>query len=153
MHVTVEPVGRETWREVAALSVSEEQSRFVAEPAYYLCLCCYGELWHPLAVRAKHEIVGFLMWAIDPDDGSCWLGGILIDRAHQRRGHGRAAVTAAVQLLHEQHGVTEFALSYEPDNEVARGMYRSLGFEETGEREGDEIVARLSYVSRGNCGR
>lgn len=142
MSITVEPVGPENWRDVTALSVSEEQSRFVAEPAYYLCLCCYGDLWHPLAVRADDTTVGFLMWAIDPDDGSCWLGGILIDHAHQRRGYGRAAVTAAMQLLHDEHGVVEFALSYEPDNAPARRLYGSLGFAETDEREGDEIVAR-----------
>lgn len=142
MSITVEPVGPENWRDVTALSVSEEQSRFVAEPAYYLCLCCYGDLWHPLAVRADDTTVGFLMWAIDPDDGSCWLGGILIDHAHQRRGYGRDAVTAAMQLLHDEHGVVEFALSYEPDNAPARRLYGSLGFAETDEREGDEIVAR-----------
>ena len=34
-------------------------------------------------------------------------------------------------------------LSYEPDNDVARQLYRSFGFEETGEMDGDEIVAVL----------
>ncbi|MFW5743687.1 MAG: hypothetical protein ACOC2D_10470 [Spirochaetota bacterium] len=50
--VSVEPVDTDTWREVAALRVTESQRAFVAEPAYYLCLCCYGDLWHPLAVSA-----------------------------------------------------------------------------------------------------
>ena len=148
MAVSVEPVTGETWRDVASLRVTESQRAFVAEPAYYLCLCCYGDLWHPLAVRADNAraestIVGFLMWAIDPEDRSCWLGGILIDRDHQRRGYGRAAVEAAMRRLRDEQEVTGFALSYEPDNVVARGLYRSLGFEETGEREDDEIVARL----------
>lgn len=143
MAVSVEPVTGETWREVASLRVTESQRAFVAEPTYYLCLCCYGDLWHPFAVRAQSTIVGFLMWAIDPDDGSCWLGGILIDRDHQGRGYGRSAVEAAMRRLRDEQEVTGFALSYEPDNVVARGLYRSLGFEETGEREDDEIVARL----------
>ncbi len=34
-------------------------------------------------------------------------------------------------------------LSYEPENEVARKLYRSFGFVETGERDGEEIVAVL----------
>ncbi|MFW6292227.1 MAG: hypothetical protein ACOC7V_07835 [Spirochaetota bacterium] len=50
--VSVEPVNSETRREVAALRVTESQRAFVAEPAYYLRLCYYGDLWHPLAVRA-----------------------------------------------------------------------------------------------------
>lgn len=34
-------------------------------------------------------------------------------------------------------------LSYEPDNAVARQMYRSFGFEETGEMDGEELIAVL----------
>ena len=34
-------------------------------------------------------------------------------------------------------------LSYSPDNSVARSLYAQLGFGETGEMEGDEVVAFL----------
>ena len=34
-------------------------------------------------------------------------------------------------------------LSYDAENLVARSLYASLGFRETGEREGEEIVASL----------
>ena len=41
-------------------------------------------------------------------------------------------------------GKAEFCwISYEPENEIARKLYASLGFEETGEMDGDEIVAVL----------
>jgi len=33
--------------------------------------------------------------------------------------------------------------SYEPENELAKKLYASFGFEETGEMDGDEIVAVL----------
>jgi ribosomal protein S18 acetylase RimI-like enzyme len=48
-----------------------------------------------------------------------------------------------MNMLAEAHGYEEFALSYAPDN-PAKALYRALGFRETGEREGDEVVARLS---------
>lgn len=83
------------------------------------------------------------MWAEDPDDGSCWLGGILIDSACQRRGYGRQAVQAATAMLSAEHSFHHFALSYRPANTPARQFYRRLGFTETTEWEGDEIVARL----------
>jgi diamine N-acetyltransferase len=35
------------------------------------------------------------------------------------------------------------ALSYAPENRVARDLYLGLGFVESGEVEDDEIVARL----------
>ncbi len=142
MQVTLRPVDTSNWREVAGLEVSREQRAFVAEPSYYLALCCY-DTWNPLAIYAGEQAVGFMMWGID-DDNSCWLGGILIDRAQQRQGYGESAVIEAISMLGEKTGSTSFALSYLPENTVARRLYQKLGFVETGEPEGEEIVARKS---------
>ena len=97
-HVTLRPVSQDNWREVASLKVSETQREFVAEPSYYLALCCYGDDWHPLAICLDEQVIGFMMWAEDPADGSCWLGGIMVDQGMQRRGFGRRAVQAAVTM-------------------------------------------------------
>lgn len=144
-HVRLEPVDAANWRAVADLEVTAEQRAFVAEPARYLALCCYGTAgWSPVAIRLGDHVVGMLMWAVDPDDGACWLGGIVVDRRWQRRGIGRDAVRAAIDRLTRQGGHRDFALSYRPDNHVARRTYAALGFVETGEREDDEVVARLA---------
>lgn len=147
--VSIVPVDSGNWRAVAALSVTPEQRDWVAEPAYYLALCHYGEAgWRPLAVLGPDgDVVGFLMWTVDPADGAAWLGGIVVDAARQGRGHGRAAVRAAVDLLSAEHGHTDFALSYEPANVAARRCYASLGFTETGETEDTEVVARLHVTA------
>ncbi len=90
------------------------------------------------------QVIGFLMWAINPADESGWLGGIMIDRNHQGQGYGRQAVQAAIRLLAEEQEVQHFALSYQPANVVAKHLYGSLGFVEGDEWEDDEIVARLT---------
>ena len=140
--IRIAGVTSENWREIFSLEVYEEQKEFVAEPGYYLCLCAYGGLWNPLAIYFEDLVIGFLMWAVDPEDGSCWLGGIFIDKSYQGRGLGRKAIGAAVAKLSGEEGVKHFALSYLPNNPKI-GLYKSLGFEETGEMEDDEIVARL----------
>lgn len=137
-------VNQSNWRDVARLNVSETQRQFVAEPCYYLALCNYDHDWQPLAICLDEQVVGFMMWTTDPADGSCWLGGILIDQAMQRRGYGRQAVREAIAMLKAERGFRNFALSYEPANLAARTLYQSLGFAETNEREGTEVVARLS---------
>ena len=142
--VTLRPVDKDNWRAVASLEVTQEQSAFVAPTSYYLALCCY-DIWNPLAVGVDDRTVGFMMWAID-DDRSCWLGGILLDYRQQGQGYGKKAVSEAVAMLREETGSKSFALSYRPDNVVARRLYRSLNFVETGEREGDEIVARKTVA-------
>lgn len=75
-------------------------------------------------------------------DGSTWLGSLVVDAAHQDRGIGRATVDAFLDRFTED-GRTNAALSYSPENEVARSLYLTIGFVEMGEMEGDEIVARF----------
>jgi len=144
IQVSLRPVSQDNWRSIAKLTVSEAQREFVAEPCYYLALCCYGKDWQPLAVYLDEHVIGFMMWSTDPADGSCWLGGIIIDKDMQNRGYGKQAVHAAITMLNGKYGYRSFALSYQPTNLVAKHLYNKLGFIEKNEWEDDEIVARLS---------
>lgn len=143
MAVEVKPIDGGNFREALDLEVTDEQSAWVASTARYLALCAYGGVWHPLGLYADEVMVGFAMWARDPGDGSHWIGGFLVDRRHQGRGHGRAAMLATLDFLRREEGATTYALSYRPDNVVAKRLYASLGFVETGETEDEEVVARL----------
>ena len=136
-------VTSENWRDVADLEVAAGQRAWVAPVTRYLCLCHYGGLWSPLAVTVDDRVVGFVMWAVDKDDRSGWIGGLVIGHEYQRRGYGRAAVLALLERLRREQGCPAAALSYAADNAAARALYASLGFTETGEREDDELVARL----------
>jgi diamine N-acetyltransferase len=129
------------WRGVAAVTPRPEQERFVAATTYYLCLCHYGDVWRPLAVVEGQDVVGYVQWGID-DDGSHWIGGLVVDALHQGRGVGRRIVELLIERLAEAAGAAGLALSYDPANAPARRLYASLGFVETGEREDDEVVAR-----------
>ena len=50
------------------------------------------------------ELVGFLMHALDPDENSRWIYRLMIDRNHQGRGYGRAALRALMAHLHSLPG-------------------------------------------------
>ena len=137
--VVLAPATSANWRDIAQVRVADAQHDWVADTTYYLCLSAYDGLWRSCGIEDDEGVtVGHVMWAVDPDDGSHWIGGLVVDEARQREGHGRAAVAA----LLEQWGSREAALSVSPDNEAALGLYRSLGFVETGEVEDDEIVLR-----------
>ncbi len=132
------------WRDVAGVTPRAGQERFIAPVTYYLCLCHYGQVWHPLAVVVDGAVVGHVMWAIDDADGSRWIGGFVVDGTKQGQGIGRAAIEALICRLSAHPDCREVALSYDPENVVARKLYAGLGFVETGEWEDDEIVARRS---------
>jgi diamine N-acetyltransferase len=151
VQITLEPVTADNWRACAALTVRPEQQEFVNAVTYYLCMCHYGDVWHPLAVVSEGEVVGFCIWGID-DDRSRWIGGVVVDAARQRTGIGRALVTALVERLAAEPDCPNVALSYVPENKAARALYASLGFVETGEMEDDEIVARWTRPGTGGSG-
>jgi diamine N-acetyltransferase len=139
-------VTADNWRAVAALDVRAEQREFVAATTYYLCLCHYGQVWHPLAIVVDDTVIGFVMWAVDDSDGSHWIGGLVIDAAQQRRGYGREAIRLLIDRLKAEPNFREVALSYAAHN-PARALYAAIGFVETGETEDDELVARLSVAT------
>jgi diamine N-acetyltransferase len=144
--VELRPVTAEDWRDCAALEVADEQRDFVNPVTRYLCLCHYGGVWQPFAVYDGDEVVGFAMWAVDPADRSGWIGGLIVDKRLQRRGYGRATLRALVAWLRDDQALASCALSYAADNAVARRLYASEGFVETGELEDDELVARLRFT-------
>lgn len=143
------PVGKENWRDVINVTITEPQREFIAHPGYYLAMCAYDGVWNPLAVYLGEKVIGFMMWAVDTADQSCWLGGIFIDQNYQGQGYGRKAIQTAIAMLSEQHGHQHFALSYQPNNVVGKHLYSTLGFVETDEWEDDEIVARLWLTGKG----
>lgn len=140
--VALQPVDATTWRAVADVEPTPDQARWVAPVTRYLCLCLYGGVWQPLAVLHDDEVVGFVMWALDEEEGSHWIGGLVVDAARQGRGIGRATVLTVLRMFEGLDGHREAALSYAPDNDVARRLYAGLGFVETGEESEGELVAR-----------
>ena len=136
------PVSPGNWRKVIRVKVHEYQQDYVADPSYYLLLCHYGELWQPLAIFVGEQVIGFIMWGIDPQDGSCWLGGFQIDAEWQGQGYGRQAMLQAMEILSVEQNTRHFALSVQPEN-PAKQFYESLGFVETEDWEEDEVVMRI----------
>jgi diamine N-acetyltransferase len=128
------------WRAVADVAPRDDQRRFVAAlAALYLLLSDRGGLWTSLAVYADDLVVGHVMWAVD-DDGSHWIGGVLVDAPEQGAGVGRAMTRTMLSWFATLPGPPVVRLSYHPDNQPAGRLYRALGFSPTGEIQDSELV-------------
>lgn len=92
-------------------------------------------------------------WSDAPDiaKGNYSLWRLIIDHAHQKKGYGRQAVRLALDFIRSFPcgPATCCWLSYEPENAVARHLYQSFGFTETGERDKDELIAVLALRPTG----
>lgn len=77
-------------------------------------------------------VVGALWFAAEGEvgRGSAFIWDIVIDPAHRGRGYGRAAMEA-LELLARSIGYDAIRLHVFGDNEVARHLYRAIGYAET----------------------
>ncbi|MEU0374781.1 GNAT family N-acetyltransferase [Streptomyces sp. NPDC006283] len=142
--ITLGDVGDENWRAVADVAPRDEQRVFVAAlAARYLLLSMRGGPWNSLAVSADDTVVGHVMWAYDEEDGTHWIGGVVVDAEEQGKGVGRQAMLLLIRLLSVRPNCREIRLSYHAANTGAAKLYTALGFEPTGDFEDDEIVVAL----------
>ena len=150
--------GKNVW-ELLKLTVSESQKNYVAANEIsiieaYTAISGNGYAF-PFGIYDGDTPVGFLMIGFDVDDdwidapdiarGNYNLWRLMIDKDYQNRGFGRKSVQLALEFIKSfPCGEAEYCwLSYEPENEVARQLYHSFGFEETGNMDGEEVIAVL----------
>lgn len=79
------------------------------------------------AVEAEGRVVGTAFVGLR--DGGAWLYDITIAEGERGKGYGRAAMTALEDEVRAL-GHDSIGLNVWGDNEVARGLYRSLGWAE-----------------------
>ena len=150
--------GKNVW-DILKLTVEENQKNFVANNDIsiieaYTAITANGYAF-PFGIYENETPVGFLMIGFDIDDywddapsiakGNYNLWRLMIDKAYQRKGYGKEAVQLALDFIKSfPCGRAGYCwLSYEPENEAARQLYRSFGFSETGDTDGEELIAVL----------
>ncbi|WP_421915108.1 GNAT family N-acetyltransferase [Mesorhizobium sp.] len=131
---------------VTALELAPEQKNFVASNADSLQEAKADKDARPRVVMADGQVVGFLMYDASEDEARIYR--FMIDRAHQGKGYGKAALRASLDEIRDLGHVTGISICYEPENEAARHLYRSAGFVEQGLDEDGEMIAMLPVAGR-----
>ena len=144
--------------EIIDLSVHEHQKGFVATNTKSI-LQAYvtittGGVALPFGIYHEDKPIGFVMFGYGTDGEdedprvsahNYCIWRFMIDKSYQGKGLGRKAMQTALDYIRTWPcgEASHCWLSYEPENEVAKALYHSLGFVENGEICGDEIVAVL----------
>lgn len=157
--LTLEKVtGKNVW-EILKLRVKDEQKSFVASNDVsiieaYTSITGGGYAF-PFGLYDDDIAVGFLMIGYDTDDywenppqiarNNYNLWRLMIDQRYQHKGYGKTAIRLALDFINTMPcGKAEYCwLSYEPENTTAQKLYHSYGFQETGEMDGEEVIAVL----------
>ena len=151
--------GKNVW-EILKLRVSKNQRSFVASNDISIieAYIAQNENGHvfPFGIYDNETPVGFCMIGYGVDDSwtdapavakdSYNLWRLMIDERFQGKGFGKESMKLILDFIRtEPSGSAEKCwLSYDPENEAARSLYRSFGFRETNEWDGNEIIAILN---------
>jgi len=145
--VKLKDVTAKNWRAVARLELAPEQQDLVADNLHSIAESKFDPTAHPRAIYAGGEPVGFLMYDVsyDASEREALIYRFMIDRRHQGKGYGRAALVLALNEIKAFPKVRKAVISYMPDNKVAKTFYASLGFVEAGIDEDGEMMAKLKF--------
>ncbi len=140
--VELRPVTEENFRDVMRLCVADDQRDFVASNAYSVAQTTILPWARANAVHVDGRPMGFVLWGKDPRDGAWWIVRVMVDRAHQRKGIGRAAMREVLAAIGRERTGEDVFLSVVCSNVVARRLYESLSFRATGLMDDGEEVFR-----------
>ena len=134
--IRLEKITRENIDEVLALKVDESQKSFVSTNGDSLAQAyVYSETAYPFAVYEDSTIVGFIMMGYYEAKHYYTLWKFMIDQRYQHKGYGRQALKLGLAFIKEKFDPDEIYTGVAPGNRVAKGLYESVGFADTGFRE------------------
>lgn len=142
--VTLREITKENFEECLNLNIADSQKKFVSSTAHSLAQAwIYYDTAFPFAIYADNVMVGFIMLGYYEVKGYYTLWKLLIDEKYQNEGYGKKALKLGIDYLVNRFKVTEIYTAYFATNEIARNLYSSVGFRETGEIVGNEIGMKL----------
>ena len=147
----IRPVTKENWQALIKLQVREDQKHFVASNVYSIAQSKFGDEFeghwdlYPFGIYDNDEPVGFLMYALNfsHPPHQAFIQRLMVDDKFQGKGYGKFGMQKMLEIFRADERIKSVGISYEPNNDVARKLYASLGFVETGEIVEEEVVAEL----------
>ena len=143
--ISLRVLSEDTLRPILKLSdaMVSGQEMMVAPNAVSIAQAHFNNKAWFRGIYADDTPVGFVMLYDDSDKPMYFLWRLMITGPHQGKGFGRQAMLRLIEYVKGQPGATELKASYMPIPGGPGPFYESLGFEPTGEMEGDEVVISL----------
>lgn len=134
--ISLRQITKENIDEVLSLRVNDEQKTFVSSNSESLAQAyVYRETAWPFAVYEDDTLVGFIMMGYYDVKQYYTLWKFMIDEKYQNKGYGRQALKLGLDFIKDKFGQVDIYTGVAVGNKVAKGLYESVGFADTGLRE------------------
>jgi len=145
--IELRKITKQNFNEIMALKVAEHQRAYVSTVSDSLAQAwIYRDTAFPFAIYAGDLPIGFVMLGYYESREQYTLWKFFIDEKHQNKGYGKKALHLAVDYLHNAFNAEEIYTGVLIGNIIAKQLYISFGFEETGKSE--DNMEELKYTCK-----
>lgn len=133
MNIELREINMANFKDCLKLELNEEQKNFMASNMFSLAEAAADKVSCPMAIYSDETMVGFVMYDYDPATKSGWITRLMVDYRYQGKGYGKYAINEVINRFKATDGCEFIKTSYVLKNKRAGRLYKSLGFNETGE--------------------
>ena len=142
MAVILKCITEDNFLDAFHLKLRKDQEEFVSHPIRSLAQAyVYRNQCQPFGIYQDEEMVGCVMVIYDYDVPEYDIWHMMIDEARQGRGYGKEALKRVLEYIATKPfgESNRVVLTCNQQNIPGLRLYRSLGFQETGNVDEDEI--------------
>ena len=147
MAVTLKGITEDNFIDAFNLKLKKDQEEFVSHPIRSLAQAyVYRDQCQPFGIYEDDRMVGYMMVIYDYDVPEYDIWHMMIDETQQGKGYGKAALKLILDYIEEKPfgNSDRVVLTCNKNNTYALNMYKSLGFEMTGNEDEDELELALT---------
>lgn len=124
------------------LKLAAGQEKYVSHPIRSLAQAyVYYSQCTPFGIYAEDKMVGYVMVIYDYDEEVYNIWHMMIDKDFQGNGYGRDGLQKVLGYISSKPfgRSNTILITCNPENKIAYGLYRQIGFIETGRSDDDEL--------------
>lgn len=147
MAVTLKGITEDNFIDAFNLKLKKDQEEFVSHPIRSLAQAyVYRDQCQPFGIYEDDRMVGYMMVIYDYDVPEYDIWHMMIDETQQGKGYGKSALKLILDYIEEKPfgNSDRVVLTCNKNNTYALNMYKSLGFEMTGNEDEDELELALT---------
>ena len=123
--ITLRPIDESNFIDCFNLQLGDGQDKFVSHPIRSLAQAyVYRDQCQPFGVYAGDTMAGYVMVIYDYDEEAYNIWHMMIDKAYQGRGYGKAAMQRVLSYIASKPfgNSNHVSLTCAPDNKAAYGL-------------------------------
>lgn len=146
--ITLHAIDKNNWEDCIRLKPSPGQEKWIAPNLYSIAEAQFKEGLQTRAIYHGEEMIGFVMYGLQPHDDNYWIYRFMIDGKYQGLHYAKPAIRLVLEEIRNStpDATHEIMLCYKPDNERAERLYSETGFKKTGIAPWGDIMARYCFI-------